>query len=163
MKHRTIIILAAAAAALLLVGGAFAAAQKSAKVFVFTGKYKGTATTKVTDNVADIVATGAGTGSFIGAGKITGVGKGDTTQQPCVPFTGPGKITGTSGTITFTVVPTSKGCGDEAGQVFSISGKVTVTKATGKLAKAKGTLKMTGVYDKGAGTFNVTFKGNLNR
>ena len=36
-----------------------------------------------------------------------------------------------------------------------------MTNATGKLKKATGTLKFTGVYDRGAGTFTVKFKGNL--
>ncbi len=63
-------------------------------------------------------------------------------------------MTGTAGTkLTFKVAPGSTGCGDEGGQIFSITGKAIVVKGTGKLAKAKGTLKFTGVYDRGAGTF----------
>jgi hypothetical protein len=163
VRHRTTIILAAVAAALVVAGTALAATAAPAKTFAFSGKYKGTATTKVTDNIADIVANGAGTGSFIGAGKITGLGKGDTAQQPCVPFTGTGKMTGTTGTVSFKVLSTSKGCGDEAGQIFSVSGKASVLSATGKLAKTKGTLKFTGTYNRGDGAFDVTFKGTLTR
>ena len=73
----------------------------------------------------------------------------------------PGTIVGPGGKIAFTVVSGSKGCGDEQGQVFSLSGLANVTSATGKLAKAKGTLRFTGVYDSGAGTFSVKFKGTL--
>lgn len=139
-----------------------AALASDAKIVVFTASYSGTATVTVTDGVADIRAAGAGKGIPIGAGKIAGVGKGDANQQPCVPFTGPGTMTGTKKTkLTFTVLPGSTGCGDEAGQVFSISGKAKVVKGTGTLAKAKGTLKFTGVYDRGAGTFTVKFKGKL--
>jgi hypothetical protein len=38
-----------------------------------------------------------------------------------------------------------------------------VLKATGKLAKAKGTLKFTGVFDRDGGTFTVKFSGQLKR
>jgi len=160
VKHRTITLIA-----LVLAGGMLAAgtalATTSTKI-AFTAKYAGTAVTKVTDNVVDISATGTGKGTVIGAGKVSGKGTGDTSQQPCVPFGGTGKMTGVAGTTSsFKVLPTSKGCGDEAGQVFSLSGKATVVKATGKLAKAKGTLRFTGTYDRGAGTFSVKFAGSL--
>ncbi len=162
MRRTTTTIAALLATALLIAGSAIASTTRSAKTIAFTAKYAGTAVTKVTDNVADISATGTGTGTLIGAGKVTGTGTGDTSQQPCVPFGGTGKMTGTAGTtITFKVVSTSKGCGDEAGQVFSLSGKAAVVKATGKLAKAKGTLKFTGLYDRGQGTFSVKFTGSL--
>ena len=129
----------------------------------FTAKYTGTAVTKATDNVVDITAAGKGTGTLLGSGKITGIGKGDSSQQPCVPFTGTGKMSGPGGTILFKVNPQSSGCGDEAGTLFSVTGKVTVVKATGKLAKAKGTLKMTGSYDRDSGAFSVKFSGKLTK
>jgi hypothetical protein len=131
------------------------------KTVAFSASYSGTAAAQVTDNIADITATGSGTGTLLGASKITGAGKGDSSVQPCVPFTGPGSMTGPGGKLGFTVVSGSSGCGDEQGQVFSISGKAKVTTATGKLKKAKGTLKFTGVYDRNAGTFTVKFKGTL--
>lgn len=153
---------ALAAVAAVLALGTGAALASSAKIVVFAASYSGTATTKVTDNVADIAATGTGKATILGAGKIAGVGKGDTSVQPCVPFTGPGTMTGTGkNKLTFKVVDGSTACGDEAGQVFSVSGKATVVKGFGKLAKAKGTLKFTGVYDREAGTFSVKFKGKL--
>ncbi len=152
--------IAAVAAALLLVGSAFAAS--TAKVVTFAASYSGTATTKVTDGVADIAAKGTGTGTLLGKGTLTGTGKGDASAQPCVPFSGPGALVGTGGSkLLFTVISGSQGCGDEGGHVFSVSGKAKVTKGLGKLAKAKGTLKFTGVYDRDAGTFSVKFKGSL--
>jgi hypothetical protein len=133
----------------------------AAKSVPFTAKYTGTAVTKSTDDVVDITATGTGTGTLLGAGKITGVGTGDSSQRPCVPFTGTGMMRGAGGTIAFKVIPQASGCGDDSGQLFSISGKATVVKATGKLLKAKGTLKMTGTYDRSSGAFSVKFSGTL--
>ncbi|MDQ1725154.1 MAG: hypothetical protein QOG52_2182, partial [Frankiaceae bacterium] len=84
-------------------------------------------------------------------------------QQPCVPFGGTGKLTGASGSITFTVPNASKGCGDEGGHIFSLKGTATVLKATGKLLRAKGSLRFTGVYDRDGGTFTVKFTGLLHK
>jgi hypothetical protein len=155
-------VAAAFTAAMLVAASALASTTREATTIAFTAKNPGTADTKVTDSVVAISATGAGKGTIIGAGKLTGTGTGDSSQQPCVPFGGTGKLTGVSATtILFKVVSTSKGCGDEEGQTFSLSGKATVVKATGKLAKAKGTLKFSGVYDRSAGTFSVKFTGSL--
>lgn len=156
----TITAPAAVVMAFALVAGS--AVAGSAKKVPFTAKYTGTAVTKVTNNIAAISATGKGTGTFVGASSISGLGTADTSVQPCVPFTGTGLITGTGGTkLSFKVTPGSTGCGDEQGEVFSISGHATVIKGTGKLVKAKGTLKLTGVYDRTAGTFSVKFFGSL--
>jgi hypothetical protein len=154
---------AAAAALIVATVVAGAALASTAKTIAFSAKYAGTAVTKVTDNVVDISANGTGTGSLIGAGKITGKGTGDSSVQPCVPFTGTGSMTGAKGTLAFKVIPGSSGCGDEDGQVFSITARATVLKATGALAKAKGSLKFTGVYNRGAGTFSVKVTGTLTR
>jgi hypothetical protein len=78
-----------------------------------------------------------------------------------VPFTGTGVISGPGGKLTFKMTPGSSGCGDEAGETFSISGHATVLKGTGKLAKAKGTLKLTGSYNHTSGAFSVKFFGTL--
>jgi hypothetical protein len=152
-----------AIAAVLVVGTAWAGTSAEAKKIVtFKGKYAGTAVVKVTDNVADISATGPGLGTLIGKSKVTGKGKGDASQQPCVPFAGTGVIANTKGsTIKFSVIPPSSGCGDEEGNVFSISGKAKVTGGTKLYKKAKGTLKLTGVYDRGAGSFSITFSGKI--
>ena len=160
MKRLSITLIAVVLAAGMLLAGT-ALAQSATKI-PFTAKYAGTAVTKVTDNVVDIAATGAGKGTIIGAGKVTGKGTGDSSQQPCVPFGGTGKMTGIAlTTITFKVTSVSKGCGDESGQTFSLVGKAVVLKATGKLKNAKGTLKFTGTYDRGSGAFTVKFVGTL--
>jgi hypothetical protein len=149
------------AAAAVVTSAAFAGT--AAKTVAFKATFTGTATTQANDNLVAINATGAGKGTVIGAAKITGTGTGDSSQQPCVPFTGTGKMTGPGGTVIFKVNPAAKGCGDEAGQVFSVSGKAAVVKATGKLAKAKGTLRMSGTYDRSNGAFSVKFFGTLTK
>lgn len=147
--------------ALLALAIASAAATAVKKPIVFTGKYAGTATTQAADNVVTITANGTGAGTKIGSGKVTGKGTGNSSVQPCVPFTGTGTITGAKGTLTFKVNPGSSGCGDEAGQLFSVSGKATVLKGTGLLAKRKGTLRMSGTFDRSSGAFTVKFTGSL--
>ena len=137
------------------------AATAVKKPLAFTGKYTGTATTQAADNVVTINANGTGSGSLIGVGKVTGAGKGDSSVQPCVPFTGTGKVSGPKGTLIFKVNPGSSGCGDQAGQQFTVSGKATVLKGTGLLAKRKGTLHMSGTYDRTSGAFTVKFTGSL--
>lgn len=147
--------------ALLAVVLAASAATAAKKPIAFVGKYAGTATTQGQDANVTITANGTGKGTLVGAGKITGAGTADSTQRPCVPFLGTGKISGAGGTIAFKVNPSSIGCGDDSGNLFSISGKVAVVNATGKLAKTKGTLKMTGTYDRSSGDFSVKFSGTL--
>jgi len=161
------VVAAAVAAAALMAGSAFSSAT-AAKVKL-TGTYAGTATVKVADDVADIAATGPGKATGLGVGKITGVGKGDASAQPCVPFTGTGQITGLKGMkITFTMLSGAQGCGDEQGNVFSINARAKITGGAGKvkvgkklypLKKAKGTFKITGIYDRGAGTFSIKLNG----
>jgi len=158
-KFRTLVP-AALAVALVATTSALGATSKP---ITFTGKYAGQASTKVADNVATISANGTGTGTLIGAGKLTGNGTGDSSQQPCVPFGGLATITGKSGTIQIKVPTNSQGCGDEGGHVFTLKGTATVVKATGKLAKAKGSLKFTGLYDRDGGTFSVKFTGLLKK
>jgi len=156
------IAVALVALAALLVGAAIASGAASVKTINFSAKYSGNATVKVTGDTAAIAATGTGTGVPIGPGKLTGAGTGDSSQQPCVPWGGTGVLSGTKNTkVFFKMLSGSQGCGDEEGNVFSIVARAQVTKATGKLAKAKGTLKVTGVYDRGAGTFSAKFSGKL--
>lgn len=150
-----------AAVALVAVALAASIATAANKPIAFVGKYTGTATTQATDNTVAITANGKGTGTLLGAGKVTGTGTADSSQRPCVPFTGTGKLSGPGGTLLFKVNPSSVGCGDDAGQLFSVSGKAAVLKGTGKLIHAKGTLKMTGTYDRSSGAFSVKFAGSL--
>ncbi len=146
-------------AALALVAGT-AVAGTTVKKLPFTASYSGNATTKITNSIAAISATGTGTGTYLGKSSISGLGSGDTSQQPCVPFTGTGVLKGT-GTLTFKVAPGSMSCGDDSGENFAIAGHATVLKGTGKLAKAKGTLKMTGTYVHSTGAFTLKLFGTL--
>ena len=157
MKHFALTTTISAVVLAIVALGATAATKPVA----FTGKYTGTAVTKQQDKTVDITANGKGTGTLIGAGKVTGTGTGDTSTQPCVPFTGTGKITGAKGTISFKVIPGSSSCGDESGQTFSYVGKAVVTVATGALAKKKGTLRFTGTYERSSGAFSAKFTGTL--
>ena len=140
-----------------------APATPSSNAIAFTGTYAGKATTQINGSIATISANGTGTGTLIGAGSITGQGTGDTTQQPCIPFGGTGTIKGAAGTIAFKVAPGASGCGDEGGHHFAITGKLTVVSATGTLANATGTLKMTGTYSHDDGSFNVKVAGTLTK
>ena len=158
---RTTIAAPLAAFAVLAVVAGTAVAGTTAKKIPFTSSYAGNATTKITNNIAAISATGTGKGTLVGKSSITGLGAGDTSQQPCVPFTGTGKLAGAGTTLTFKVASGSSSCGDDKGESFTISGHITVLKGTGKLAKAKGTLKMTGTYDHTSGAFTVKFFGTL--
>jgi hypothetical protein len=155
--------LSIAVVAALVLAFAAASALAAGSPIAFVGKYSGTATTQAADNVVTINAKGTGVGTRLGGGKISGLGTGDSSQQPCVPFTGTGSMSGPGGTLTFKVTPGSSGCGDDSGQVFSVTGKAAVLKGTGKLAKVKGLLKMTGTYDRSSGDFTVKFSGTLKR
>ena len=161
MRKLWIVVSGAALAVAILVTGALAATTVTKTTVAFTAKYSGTAVTKQTDNNVAITANGTGSGTLLGAGKVTGIGAGDSSVRPCVPFNGTGSMKGPGGVITFKVNPGSAGCGDDSGQLFSISGKALVTKATGKLAKAKGTLKLTGTFDRSSGAFSIKFRGTL--
>ena len=160
MRKFRISLVAVAAAALAAAAAASALPSTSVP---FTAKYSGQASAKVDGNVANISATGKGLATLIGAGKVTGIGTGDSSQQPCVPFGGTGTMTGAHGLVAFKLTSGASGCGDEGGHVFTIKGYVTVTRATGKLLKAKGTLKFTGIYNRDDGTFSVKFTGTLKK
>jgi hypothetical protein len=155
---RYVALLAFAAA--LAAPSAFAAPAKSIPI---TGKYAGTASTQVDNNTVTIAANGKGALSTLGAGTIVGNGTGDSSQQPCVPFAGTGTIKGTGGTITYRVPTGSTACGDEGGHTFSVKGTFVVLKATGKLAKAKGSLRFTGLYSRDDGTWSIKVAGTLKR
>jgi hypothetical protein len=155
-----IALIALLASGALLAGAAVSYGASSVKIVKFSAKYAGTATVKRTGDAATISASGKGTGLPIGAGTITGVGTGDTSSQPCASWLGTGVLKGKKGTLKFKVLPGGQACGDESG-VASIVAKAQVLSATGVLKKAKGTLKVTGVYDDNAGTFSAKFTGKL--
>ena len=162
MKRSSIFLLALAVV-LVAAATAGAATGKKPVVVAFTGTYTGQASTQINGTTATISANGTGKGTLIGAGSITGNGTGDTSQQPCIPFGGTGTITGAAGTIAFKLLSGASGCGDEGGHTFTITAHLTVLKATGKLAKAKGTLKITGVYSHDDGSFSVKVSGKLTK
>lgn len=162
MKKFRSSILIATLVALTLAAVASAGAVKNPPIS-FTAKYAGQATTKVDGNTVTIAANGTGSGTLIGAGSIVANGTGDSSQQPCVPFGGTGTIVGKTGTIVFKANPGASGCGDDGGHVFSVTGRLLVVKATGKLVHAKGTLKLTGTYSRDDGTFTVKVAGTLTR
>ena len=110
-----------------------------------------------------VVAFVKGKGTLIGSGAITGHGTADSSQQPCIPFTGVGTIKGLYGVITYKVIPSSTACGDEGGHVFSVTTHLAIVKATGKLYRAKGVLKLTGIYSRDSGSFTVKVSGRLTK
>lgn len=152
-----------ALAAAFVATTASAAFAGTAKKFPIAGAYSGTASTKVDGSTATILAAGAGKASTLGSGKITGNGTADTTQQPCTPFGGTGTLTGAGSVITFRVPTTANGCGDEGGHLFAIKGVFQVVKVTGKLAKAKGSLRFSGTYSHDDGTFSIKLTGSLTK
>jgi hypothetical protein len=147
----------------LCVVKATAKPKPTASAVSFAGSYSGQASTKISGSTATISANGTGSGSVIGAGKITGNGTADTSQQPCVPFSGTGSMSGSGGTISFSVPTSSSGCGDEGGHTFTLKGTFTVTGGSGSFAKAKGSLRFTGTFDHDAGTFSIKVTGSLTK
>lgn len=162
MRNFRISLVAVAAAALAAAAGASALPVKSVP---FTANYSGQASTKVDDatHIATILANGTGKGTLIGAGKLVGNGTGDSSQQPCVPFGGTGTISGPGGKITWKAPTGSTACGDEGGHTFTVKGVLTVVKATGKLAKAKGAIRYSGIYSHDDGSFSVKLTGTLKK
>jgi hypothetical protein len=156
VKKIMLVLLALAAVSVAATAGA-----ATKKPIAFVGKYAGNATTQANDNVVTINAKGTGKGNVVGAGAVTGKGTADSSQRPCVPFAGTGTITGPGGVITFKMNPSSVGCGDQDGQVFSIQAKAAVLKGTKKFAKYSGILKVTGTFDRSSGDFSVKFSGTL--
>jgi hypothetical protein len=153
-------LLLVALAAAFFATSALAAPAKSIPI---SGKFSGTASTKVDGNSVAIAANGTGSIAKYGAGKIIGNGTGDSSQQPCVPFAGTGTISLPGTVLTYKVPTGASGCGDEGGHTFSVKGVLQVTKATGKLAKAKGSIRFSGVYDRDGGTFDVKLTGTLKK
>lgn len=156
MRKLSLTTAAAALVLAVLVAGALAAK----KPVSFSAKYTGTAVTQQNDTSVAITANGTGSGT-LGAGKITGTGTGDSSVRPCVPFTGTGSMSGPNGVVQFKVIPSSSGCGDDSGQVFTITGKALVLKTTGKYKGVKGTLRFTGTFDRSSGAFSSKFTGLL--
>ena len=126
----------------------------------FIGKYAGTATTQAADNTVTITANGTGAARKSAPARSPARARATARFSRVCRSPAPARSRA-KGTLTFKVNPSSTGCGDEAGQLFSVSGKATVLKGTGLLAKRKGTLRMTGTFDRSSGAFTVKFTGSL--
>jgi hypothetical protein len=148
-----------AAAAAVMVGSAFAGATRSVP---FRASFIGNAVVKVTGSHADITSAKAvGTGVPIGKATLLGKGAGNS-SDPCPLFGGPATITTKTGKIKFTIRPTGGvACTDEEAQMFTLSGRATITGGTGKYARAKGSFKLAGTYNRRSGRFSVKFVGTM--
>jgi hypothetical protein len=145
-----------------LAGSVSAGSAVSAKIVKFNATYTGVANVTVADGVSSIKATGPGKGVPVGAGRVTGVGTGSAdTSQACQLFSGTGTITGAKGARVNFKMTSAQACGDAEGESFSIVGRATVTGGAGAFKKAKGSLKVTGIYTKSAKSFSVKFNGKL--
>jgi len=112
---------------------------------------------------------GKGTGTLVGASKVSGNGTASATAQ-CDPFGGTGTITGAGAKINLKVTKsTSTGCSNgESGPVtVTFNGVAKATGGTGKTTGAKGNLKFKGTLKLGGtsgsqqGTFTVSLTGKL--
>lgn len=150
-------VVAAVAASSALAGGA-----APGKTVAFSAGYTGKASVKVSGSTADISADATGSGTLVGKSKLSGKGVGNSVE-PCPLFGGPGTITAADGSKLNFVITAGGGsaCTDEAAQAFSLVGRATFKGGTGKYAKAKGSFKFTGTYDRGTGIFAIKFKGTL--
>jgi hypothetical protein len=129
----------------------------------FKGTYKGTATEKVDGQTVTAAVSGAGTGSVVGKGRLTGTVTATTANPPCSPLNGPGTISGKSGNLKLVLVTPAPGCAptDEDQTSSTLAGTAQGKGGTAKFKKARGTLHFSGHYDRKAGTFTVTLTGSL--
>jgi len=158
MKRALPFLTAALALAAVAAGTALAAHSVA-----FKGSYAGTVTEKVDGQTVTAAASGAGSGTLIGKGKLSGTVVGTTANPPCSPINGPGKLTGPGGTLKLTVVTPSRGCAasETEQDSISVSGTAKVKGGTLKFKNARGTLHFSGHYDRKSGAFNVKLTGPL--
>ncbi len=156
------VVTAAVATAAVVAGSALAGGTASGKTVAFTASYTGKATVKMSGSRADISADATGSGTVVGKSKLSGKGVGSE-AEPCPLFGGLGTITAANGAkLNFTITASGgSACTDEEGKLFSLLGRATIKGGTGKYAKAKGTFKFTGSYDRGNGLFSVKLRGTL--
>ncbi len=149
----------AAAAASAVALGSPSVATKTVK---FSGTYAGRAVVLASGDTADIQATATGTGTPVGKSKWSGKGLGRN-AQPCPTFVGNAVLTAADGsTLKFSVRPGAKACPRaEDDKLNDVTGTAVFKGGTGKYAKARGSFRFTGVYDRGRGTFTVKFVGKL--
>ena len=168
-KHLLTSAVAMLAVAAVCVASATAGTAQSTKIVLFTGSYAGPANVTVADGVSNISVSGSGKATTVGikvppfgAGKVTGTGTGSAdSTQTCQTFNGSGTLTGVKGAKIIFKLSGAQACGDADGENFSITGRATVTGGAGAYKKAKGSLKVTGLFKKTAKTFAVRFSGKL--
>jgi hypothetical protein len=149
------------AAVAAVIAGSALAGGAAKKPIALSATFKGKAVVRITGSHADISAQAAGSGVPIGKATLVGKGAGDS-AEPCPLFGGPATITAKAGKLNFKVGQAAgSACTDEDGQVFSLSGRATITGGTGKYLKAKGSFKFLGSYDKKTGLFSVKFVGSF--
>lgn len=146
----------------VLAGASPAATGASSKTSPFTASYAGRAIVRTTgESTAAISANGTGKGNVVGASKLVGTGVG-IQGDPCASFSGKGTITTKTGKLNIVVPTGAKACpGATDENQNALTGTVKVAGGTGTFKKAKGTLKLTGNYDRGTGKFTVSFKGAI--
>ena len=148
-----------ATAAAAIAASAFAGGTKKVP---FRASFKGNAVVRVSGSHADIVSAKAtGTGVPIGKGTLAGTGAGNN-SDPCPLFGGPATITTKAGKLKFAISPIAgSACTNEEAQQFSLSGRATIKGGTRKYAKAKGSFKFAGSFNRSTGAFSVKFVGTL--
>jgi hypothetical protein len=170
-KSRLVPVAAVLAVAALAAGSALAGTAASAKIITFTSTYAGAANVTVSDDVATLAAAGPGKATTtgvapvpkFGVGKLVGAGTSSADKSAgCQTFNGTGSLTGLAGAKLNYKITGAQACGDSETGPWSISGRATVTGGTGAYKKAKGSLKVTGVYNGSEKkTFSVKFVGKL--
>jgi hypothetical protein len=130
----------------------------------FRASFSGKAVLRVNGSQAEIVSARAvGRGVPIGRATLFGKGAGQN-GDPCPLFGGPATITTKNGKLKFAIAPSAgSACTDEQAQDFSLSGRATFKGGTGKYARAKGSFKFAGSFNRRTGTFAVKFVGTLKR
>jgi hypothetical protein len=157
--------------AAVAVGSALAGTTMSTKIVTFSGTYAGVANVTVSDTIATLAAAGPGKATAtgvapvpkFGVGKLTGIGTSSADKSAdCQTFNGTGVLTGVAGAKLKFKITGAQACGDSETGPWSISGRATVTGGAGVYKKAKGSLKVTGVYNgSDQKTFSVKFAGKL--
>ena len=156
-RFRIIVPLGLAGIAAVAATAALAAASP------FTATYTGKVTEKVSGQNITASATGKGTGTIVKSSTVAGVVHATTANPPCSPFNGPASIKSGMGMLKLNVLPISRGCaaGEDDRDHITLSGSAKVVGGTGKFKSAKGTLRFSGQYDRGKGTFAVKLRGSL--
>jgi hypothetical protein len=163
MKHFRALVAAAVAVGLVAAAGTALAAVPKPKTVTFKGAYAGQVTEKVDGNNVTGVASGTGTATAVGRGKLIGTSSGTTANPPCSPLTGAGTLTGAKGNLKVTLLTTSRACAasQEDQDNISVVGDAKAAGGTKIFRKAKGKLHFSGTYDRKAGTFSLKFTGKL--